>query len=328
MDNAIFIIAICVLVFTIIGHFGLPFGTKVSIREIDYDSLSQDKQPFFKIQENKEIAVILIHGYAGTPLTMSFLAEELFENGASVFAPLLPGHGEDAEAFSKTRYEHWEKKVKQVFDEIRPLYKKVFLVGFSMGGNLCLKVIEELPTYRQPNGVITISAPMILNGFANGRIFYKDWKLTLSGLIQYVIKFIPKVKESKFSLRLSPWNGYGKHHPLAALHSLKINIRKTRRSLSKIKVPLCIIQIQNDKTVEPENAHFIARKVNSIEKRVFIFPLRENFTSRHRSITHLYSRDRVAHYIKRFIDDVCKQFDAYEMKSASWKSEKNKDEET
>ena len=48
--------------------------------------------------EGENAAVLMIHGFLGTPAEMRPLAEKLLEAGVSVHAPLLPGFGAEIEA--------------------------------------------------------------------------------------------------------------------------------------------------------------------------------------------------------------------------------------
>lgn len=274
------------------------------------DRLMSGAAPF-RLEGKSDTAILLVHGYEGSPFTMRGLAEVLHQKGFTVIAPLLPGHGTNIKDFAKTRYEHWYHKVATIYAQERPKYKNFFIGGFSLGGNLVLRTAINFAHSLPPTGIISISAPVVLNGIINGKILFKDWRLFFSGIISRFIPILPKRKEILAAGILSPWVGYTEAHATACVHSLKKHIGEIRPYLWKIRSPICLIQATNDRTISSENLHYIFRKVQSYEKRAFLFTIDENVSTRHVLITHEYIREKVYHYIEKFIDDSLKGFDLH-----------------
>ena len=54
---------------------------------------------------NKEIGVVLVHGYTGSPSSMRPWAEYLNQQGYTVRVPLLPGHGTKPEDLSEIKWQ-------------------------------------------------------------------------------------------------------------------------------------------------------------------------------------------------------------------------------
>jgi len=46
-------------------------------------------------------------GYGGAPFDVSFLSHALAVHGLRVSSPSLPGHGQNLEAFVKSRFSDW-----------------------------------------------------------------------------------------------------------------------------------------------------------------------------------------------------------------------------
>ena len=65
--------------------------------------------PFFRKGGDK--AVLIIHGYLGSPYDVKYLAEKLSQNGYTVSVPLLPGHGTCKEDFLSKGKKDWLEEV-------------------------------------------------------------------------------------------------------------------------------------------------------------------------------------------------------------------------
>ncbi len=94
-------------------------------------------EPIFLAGSSKK-AVLLIHGFIGSPGDFGKLPWLLHEKGYTVSAPLLPGHGTDPRHFSKTTPEELEQFVLNEYRKMKSLYEEVTLAGFSMGGALAI----------------------------------------------------------------------------------------------------------------------------------------------------------------------------------------------
>lgn len=303
------ILAVIVTVF-LVGHYGLP----EKINPLDYQSdphpsrIMKGAEPF-RLEGDSDVAFLLVHGFEGSPFTLRGLGELLHERGHTVIAPLLPGHGTSIKNFAETRYEHWYQKVHSIYIKERPKFRKFFVVGFSMGGNLSLRLVTNFASRMPVTGLILISAPVFLNGFFNGSLSIKSYKLFFSGIIKNFVKYIPKRKEFLASDVMSPWVGYSEAYTIPCVHSFKKNLGKVRPRLKLVRAPACLIQATNDRTISSENMHYIMRKISSRERRAFLFSIDETVSTRHVLITHHEIRNRVYHYILEFIEDTLKDFD-------------------
>ncbi len=177
-----------------------------------------------------------------------------------------------------------------------------------MGGNLTLKLAEAFHDFHRPTGIIVMSAPVFFNGFVNGKIIIKDWRLMLSGIVKTFIKYMEKPREIVNMEALSPWRGYVDRYTLPCLHSLKVNVGQVRVNLKKINVPLLSLHARNDMTVHVENQAFIFNNVRSREKIAYSFTFEEDASTRHLLTTHHQSQGRAFYYIERFIEDAMKDF--------------------
>src|SRR5712671_7482834 len=86
------------------------------------------------LQEEGSHGVLLLHGFGDTPQTLALLARRLKKSGYSVFVPLLPGHGRNMEAFTRSRADEWIEAAKISLLELRNQSDGVSIAGLSMGG--------------------------------------------------------------------------------------------------------------------------------------------------------------------------------------------------
>jgi carboxylesterase len=90
-------------------------------------------------------AVLLLHGFGDTPQTLAYLARSLHEQGWSVRAPLLPGHGRTLQEFAASRATDWIEFARAEVQSLRTRYETVSIVGLSMGGSLATILAADLP---------------------------------------------------------------------------------------------------------------------------------------------------------------------------------------
>ena len=134
-------------------------------------------------------AVLLIHGFTGSPAHMLKLGTALQQQGFTVRGVLLTGHGTRAEDMLNASWEDWLSDVREAYDAMAAAFRTVSVAGLSMGGVLSLILAAE----KQPACCVTCSAPMgISNPFAGA-----------APLIGKILPLLPKRKKAADQLRLS-----------------------------------------------------------------------------------------------------------------------------
>jgi carboxylesterase len=87
-------------------------------------------------------AVLLCHGFTGSPQSLRPWAEHLAAAGLTVSLPRLPGHGTTWREMARTRWEDWYAEVDRAFGELRGSADEIFVMGLSMGACLGLRLAE------------------------------------------------------------------------------------------------------------------------------------------------------------------------------------------
>lgn len=323
------IILVAVLALSVIYFFGW-YSFPENINPDDFqepppkNEILKGADPFF-FQGKTDTAFLLVHGYESSPFTLRSLGEQLHALGHSVFCPLLPGHGTSLSRLAETRYEHWYEAVRRVYIKERSRYSKFFVVGFSLGGNLALRLAIQYRMDAPPSALLLISTPVALNGLLNSAMIMRDWRLIFTGIARYFLGPVTKKRDLVSSDIINPTVAYNEAYTVPPLHSFRTNIGKVKKYLKYIRVPVCLIHASNDKTIDVENSFYIMRKIKSKEKHAFIFNINEDISTRHELLTHERIRDKVSHYVFSFLNDFNHDF-KYNSEIIPQRKRKNSDE--
>jgi carboxylesterase len=111
-----------------------------------------------------------VHGFNGNIDEIGYLDEYLREKGLDTHTVLLDGHGSTKAALRKSSHTSWIGSVEPVITELARKYKRVNLIGFSMGGliSVCL---ASLPGVDK---IVLINTP----------IYFWNLKIILSDIIK------------------------------------------------------------------------------------------------------------------------------------------------
>lgn len=98
------------------------------------------------VHDGSSTGVLVCHGFTGSPVAIRPLAEHLGEQGFTVRAPRLPGHGTHWKDLDRTTWTDWYSEVENAYDELRERCDTVVACGLSMGGTLATLLVQRHPT--------------------------------------------------------------------------------------------------------------------------------------------------------------------------------------
>lgn len=242
-----------------------------------------------------ETGCLLLHGYAGRPFEMSFLAADLRTAGFRVETPTLAGHEGNPEIFAASRFKDWLASAERALDDLQVRCGRVVVAGFSMGGTLALALAQRRPLA----GVATIAAPVFLCRLLP--YFSPDPLLFASGLLRRLCSRLPAAPPGAESRRIAPWQGYEGTHFIEPLHSFRMAAVDVRRGLGRVTAPVLVLHGARDRAVHPDNAWEILSRVSSPRRELHVLTVREAVTSGHLLVTHEETRGPVGALVLEFV---------------------------
>ena len=201
---------------------------------------------------NKEIGVVLVHGYTGSPSSMRPWAEYLNQQGYTVRVPLLPGHGTKPEDLSEIKWQQWPEKVESELDELRKNCTKIFICGFSMGGGTTLHVATKRSD--KIAGIILVN-PMIHLPFIGTKLAY-----LLSRIKKYRSSAGDDIKRPGVTQ-----GGYEVMSTEGIYQTLQM-LKYTRANLHRVSVPMQLFHSVDDHTLPVSNTEIVMKRVGSLSK--------------------------------------------------------------
>jgi len=216
--------------------------------------------PTYKKCTNTDRAVIFIHGFMGSPNQFTDLADAVYDNGCSCTSILLPGHGVSTGEFVKFGISDWECHLQNEIDRVKHDYKEIFLVGHSMGGLLALNA--SLIKENNISGVVLISTPLKINMLNLKSIWQKIRLLTFSKNHEIKSMYLKSNGISKLKIFTYP----SIISPFVNFYKL---VKKTKKRLSEVFVPVLIFQSKNDETASYKSAKLFHESLCNTQRTAF-----------------------------------------------------------
>ena len=203
--------------------------------------------------KNKEVGVLLVHGFTGTPASMRPWAHYLNERGYTVSVPLIPGHGTTWHDLNHVSWQEWPAKVEAELLQLKKKCSKVFLCALSMGGGNSLYVAAH--NQGMIDGIVLVN-PMI----------------HIPGVQIKFVHIISRIQKSRASVGddikkpgITEW-GYDAL-PLKGVAQLYKYLKLARAGLPKIQTPTLVFHSIDDHILPVSNTEIIMAELGSSEKK-------------------------------------------------------------
>jgi len=253
--------------------FCLPRQSSLPVLE---NGLAQKAEP-------SQATVLLIHGLTGTPNEMKSLASYMYRKGCSIVCPRLARHGEPLYILKKAKWQEFYKSVKDALLKI-PSDQKVFVSGLSMGALLALLLAVEFP--ERIAGVSGLSPTL----------FYDGWNIPWTHMLLPLAYYTP-IRYFAYFKEEPPYGIKNEHirqkvheyyehasladtaeaaqygypyFPVTLLCELHALVRELKNKMSKIQVPVQLIQASEDDMTSVRNSQFIYDRVASRQKEIVL----------------------------------------------------------
>ncbi len=203
------------------------------------------------LEGSREEAVLVLHGFKGMTENLIGLIERLNEEGFTVFAPRLPGHGTCMQDLHLTGWRDWARRSIDAYEDLRADHQKVYVTGLSMGGVLSLLVGALFDVER-----IALCAPAIK---------IRNKLLPLTPILRYIGLDVPTGHEEKSEdpQRQYMSREYWSSHSAYSTSQLYHLQRYVARRLSRVEADTLTIVSEADESVPPEVAEYIEKRISS-----------------------------------------------------------------
>jgi carboxylesterase len=204
----------------------------------------------FRLEGTSGEAVVLIHGFTGTPAHFRLLAPVLNEAGYTVEVPLLAGHGTSLADMADSGAADWLASARAAVAGVAD-HRRVHLAGMSLGG--LISIVLARPSVAAT--ITTINAPVRLRAktahlqarvapLVAGRRPYTMWPDEAP----------PPLDEEARPLWLT-YPGF----PTARAADLFAVSRMAVRAARRLRRPALVIQSKADETVDPRSAVMLSK---------------------------------------------------------------------
>lgn len=203
-------------------------------------------RPYYREQEGSDTIIVFIHGFFGSPSQFWELSQIAWEKGYSIASLLLPGHGGSGREFTRTPGRQWVRFAMQRIRRYALKYRRVLLVGHSMGGLLSLHA--SLFPENHVAGVFLLNTPLSIHftprGTANGlkAVFAPQKYLDVVARSYRQVNSVQRMAPPQY-LQMLP-----------RVVDLQKLMHRVREELPQVRVPVTIVQSRWDETVQWRSA--------------------------------------------------------------------------
>lgn len=241
--------------------------------------------------EDAPLAVLLVHGFVGTPNNFNDLPDRIAHAGHRARVMLLPGHGTTPLDFEKTSSRELEEAVVKELQALRTRHDVVVLLGHSMGGSLATIVAARCGA----DGLI-LAAPY----FAVTHHWYYGFRPEAwAKLAAPVIRWVPldqrkqPVNLPESREKILSYNWIPTRSALTAIELAE----KARCDdiLAKITMPTLIIHSRKDSVTDPTATETVFQRIPTTSKQIVWLDRSDHI------IFWDYESDEVAEAVLKFL---------------------------
>ncbi|MCI5150205.1 MAG: alpha/beta fold hydrolase [Candidatus Electrothrix sp. MAN1_4] len=280
----LFIVLFSVLLYDIYIYFSIK---NESENRLTRHGIQQKLSPVLRYGDSKKPAILLLHGFGGSPHDFRPLIDQLPEN-YTVSAPVLPGHSlGNSKELSRYNRLDWRNAAQENTHNLLERHHEIILCGFSLGGLVALDIAPDFPVH----------AVILINPYTS--IPYKPYYILPVELwVDLLNPFIPYSKKIH-SGQINFPDGRKRYEPsywhisLKAYKELQFYSDIISNKTKPLKTNVYFHFSKEDGVSSPEKMLELASKMNIRKERIYIWP-----HSNHNLLYDFDSKDAIDQIIK------------------------------
>lgn len=205
-----------------------------------------------------DVAVLLLHGFTGTPQSLRDWAEHHAAAGLTVRLPRLTGHGTTWQELNRTRWPDWYATAERALLDLVAGGHRVVVGGLSMGGALALRLAQEHPDLVR--GLVLV----------NPAVLAEDRRLALLPVLRHVVGSFPAIGND--IRKQGPTELAYDRTPLHAASSVMQLLGTVRADLPRVTAPLLVLHSPQDHVVPPSSTAAVLAGVSSGDVEDVVLP--------------------------------------------------------
>ena len=200
-------------------------------------------QPYF--HKGGPVGCLVMHGFTGSPANVRYIADALAQEGYTVYAPMLSGHGTSLRDMNRQRFSDWLNDAEDGYEKLTAAgCTEVFVMGHSMGGVLSL----ILGARKTVSGLVLFCAPLRLKAY-----------LLLAGPLGAIKPYLYDNVPATYM-----GNAYAQGYagtPLRRIRDIRKLCALAKSGLASIACPVLLFQSRNDNRVDLRSVGMIERGI-------------------------------------------------------------------
>lgn len=234
------------------------------------ETATADPTPFF-LQPKKPngYGILLIHGLLASPAELRDYGHYLAQQGYTVLGIRIQGHGTSPRALRELNNQQWYASVQRGLNILKLHCSKLFVIGFSTGAALALKLALE--NSDDIIAVTAVSVPIkfvdtsfMLVPLLHGTNKFVQWVSTFEGVKPY-IENDPEHPDINY-----------RNTPVRALYELRLLIQEIESLLPEITTPTLVCYADQDPVVAIQSAEIVFEKLGAEQKQLHIIEAQQH----------------------------------------------------
>lgn len=217
-------------------------------------------EPFESVA-SKDTVCLMLHGLGGCPHEVRELGQYLTKKGFSTVGIRYLGHGIKGNGMSDYGWEDWYNAAESEYLKLKKQYKNVYVVGFSTGSTIGLRLAEKYKIDK-----LVLLSPFIYISYKWYYILPPEVYLTSVG------KLIDGLPSNMTIVHVNDPQALkeyvkGDYFSFKATRSALDLIKLVKDDIKKVTSPVLLMQGKDDETTDYRSSEYVYDNISSTTKK-------------------------------------------------------------